>query len=90
LSKFTDERKNLILLMEECAEVTQICAKILRFGIDDMNPNNQKINRQLLEEELGDVQAIIGILIENQYVRPMQISIHELKKLKKLEKWYEV
>ncbi len=88
--KFKDEKKNLILLMEECAEVQQVCAKILRFGIDDTNPQNLKTNRQLLEQELGDVHAIIGILVENRTISPNQLAIHELKKLRKLEDWYEI
>ncbi len=76
--------------MEECAEVQQVCAKILRFGIDDTNPQNLKTNRQLLEQELGDVHAIIGILVENRTISPNQLAIHELKKLRKLEDWYEI
>jgi NTP pyrophosphatase (non-canonical NTP hydrolase) len=87
--KFNDERKNLILLMEECGEVTQICAKILRFGIDDTNPVTKKTNRKHLEVELGDVQAMIGILMENGTVDAMELAKNQLKKLKKLEDWYD-
>ena len=89
MSKFEDETKNLILLIEECSEVIKVCTKALRFGIDDTNPTHRKTNRILLEEELGDVNAIIGILIENRTIRPNQLAINELKKIKKLESWYD-
>lgn len=50
------QRERLTCLMEECAEVIQTCSKALRFGIDDINPHNNKTNRELLEEELGDLK----------------------------------
>jgi hypothetical protein len=89
MTHFKDEKKNLIILMEECAEVIQVCSKILRFGIDDINHELQITNRTHLEVELGDVQAMIGILVENKTVSPMELAKNELKKLKKLENWYD-
>jgi hypothetical protein len=86
--KFENENKNLIILMEECAEVIHVCSKIIRFGIDDTNPVLGITNRKHLEVELGDVQAIIGILIEQKTVNANQLAINQFKKLKKLEKWY--
>jgi hypothetical protein len=86
--KFENENKNLIILMEECAEVIHVCSKIMRFGIDDTNPQLQVTNRKHLEVELGGVLAIIGILEEQKTVSANQLAINHLKKLKKLEKWY--
>jgi NTP pyrophosphatase (non-canonical NTP hydrolase) len=88
--KFENENKNLIILMEECAEVIQVCSKIMRFGIDDTNPQLQITNRKHLEVELGDVQAMIGILMQQKTVDPIQLALNHLKKLEKLEKWYDL
>ena len=74
MTKFNDERKNLILLTASCESVIQLCSQILMSKVDDINPQLQKTNRQLLEVELGSVQAMIGILIQSQIVHPPRIS----------------
>jgi len=52
------------ILQEECAEVIQAVSKISRFGIDNFKPGKPKTNREHLEEELGDLQAMVDILQE--------------------------
>lgn len=51
-------------LAEECAEVIQICSKIIRFGFDSHHPKDPKkrINTILLKEELDDIQRMVKIL----------------------------
>ncbi len=55
LTDAQDER--LSLLMEECAEVIQIAAKIKRHGYASHNPYDDPdlINRVLLQDEIGHV-----------------------------------
>ena len=50
------------ILQEECAEVIQAVSKISRFGLDNFKPGKPKTNREHLEEELGDMMAMIDIL----------------------------
>lgn len=52
----------LVILMEECAEVQKICAKMIRFG-PDHNYENTGINRDKLAMEIGD---ILGVMDEIQ------------------------
>lgn len=54
----------LVKLMEECAEVSKVCAKILRFGIDNGKPDSLVTNREELHRELVDIVAIVAILEE--------------------------
>lgn len=54
----TPERK-LVHLMEECAEVTHVAAKILRFGLDNYHPKTRISNRIRLFEELADLKVAI-------------------------------
>jgi NTP pyrophosphatase (non-canonical NTP hydrolase) len=84
------EKEILCILQEECAEVTQAISKIFRFGIDNHKPDQDKTNRQHLEEELGDLQCMINLLIESGMVSENNIMKAEIKKHAKLEKWSTV
>ena len=58
----SDVKEVMDILQEECAEVIQAVSKISRFGIDNFKPGKAKTNREHLEEELGDMIAMICIL----------------------------
>ncbi|NDB84984.1 MAG: hypothetical protein EB127_20130 [Alphaproteobacteria bacterium] len=81
------EKELLCILQEECAEVIQAISKVFRFGIDNYKPGQDKTNRQHLEEELGDLQCMINLLIESSMVSENNIMKAEIKKHIKLEKW---
>lgn len=61
------ELERLAYLMEECSEVVQISAKILRHGWESRNPDAPKngTNRQQLESELCDVMGAMALLFKN-------------------------
>ena len=50
------EIERLALLAEECGEVIQAVGKILRHGYESTHPDGGATNRELLEEELGDLR----------------------------------
>ena len=54
----------LIKLMEECAEVTQACSKILEHGFWATNAETGIVydNQCQLAKELGDVLAVMQVL----------------------------
>lgn len=54
----------LTCLQEECAEVIHRSSKILRFGIDEIEPGQPFTNVERLAHELDDVSAIAELLIE--------------------------
>jgi len=83
---YSDYDKNLTLLMEECAEVIQACAKIKRFGDDDVYEGKSGLQR--LEEELGDIQCIVDILHKGDYISFTALDVACTKKYEKLEEWY--
>jgi NTP pyrophosphatase (non-canonical NTP hydrolase) len=76
----------LIILQEECAEVIQAASKIYRFGIDNEHKsgNTQRAN---LEMEIGDVMALIDILVEQGVVDLNNIKVANANKKEKLKKW---
>jgi NTP pyrophosphatase (non-canonical NTP hydrolase) len=78
------------ILQEECAEVIQAVSKINRFGADNFKPSTPKTNRAHLEEELGDMLAMIDILIEEGVVGHMAIITAKLAKKEKLKQWSNI
>ena len=83
----SDVKEVMDILQEECAEVIQAVSKISRFGIDNFKPGKPKTNREHLEEELGDMLAMICIL-EKMGVIDQDALEHATKaKIEKLKKW---
>ena len=85
------EKKELNELMsitsEECAELTQVCMKIVRFGIDN---NNYKNKREWLVEEAGDVLCMLELLTENNLVTWDQLKERADYKKNKLKRWSNI
>lgn len=78
------------ILQEECAEVIQAVSKISRFGIDNFKPGKPKTNREHLEEELGDLLAMIDILCSKGVVDLDKLRIAKLAKIEKLKTWSSI
>jgi len=74
-------KETLTILSEECAEVVQANSKLIRFGVENEE------NKAHLEQELGDVIAMICILDYYGYVNMENISSHIEPKLVKLKKY---
>lgn len=78
------------ILQEECAEVIQAVSKISRFGIDNIKPGKPKTNRQHLEEELGDMLAMIDIMLEKSVISLEHLEIAKRAKIEKLKQWSKI
>ena len=70
-------------LAEECGEVVQICMKILRFGINDCNPNTGVCNEDALLQECADVL----VCIDNLGLDPKKLEIAKQHKRDKIERY---
>lgn len=88
MDKVTEEVMDI--LQEECAEVIQAVSKVSRFGIDNYKPGKPKTNREHLEEELGDVLAMIDILLEKNVVSMNNLEIAKQAKIQKLKQWSNI
>ena len=71
----------LTILMEECAETSIECSKVIRFNID---------NTERLEKELGDVLMMIKLLSENNIVAMENIEAAARQKREKLKTWSKI
>ena len=83
-----DTKEILTILQEECAEVIVEVSKCFRFGPDQMMEGVDITNMQRLQKELGDLQAMIELLIDNKVGVTTQ-GLKEAKKAKfqKLKLW---
>jgi NTP pyrophosphatase (non-canonical NTP hydrolase) len=82
-----NELELLGLLQEECAEVIQIISKVRRFGFDSKNPYDPsgKDNRTLATDEIGDVYAIMSLLLNMGTFQTDEIHARVDWKLQKLD-----
>lgn len=87
-----EENSNEVMdiLQEECAEVVQAVSKIRRFGIDNAKPGTVITNREHLEEEIGDLLAMIDILQINNIVNWGHLHRAKRAKIEKLKKWSNI
>ena len=69
----------LVITMEECAEVSQACSKMLRF--------NEQIDYENLQDEIGDLMCMVELLKEQGIVTNTQIAKRMEVKREKLKKW---
>lgn len=82
------EMEVLLILQEECSEVAQAVSKCFRFGKD--GEWQGKTNRQNLEMELGDVLAMVDILIEKCYLSDSNINEARHNKKERLKTWSKI
>lgn len=83
-----ETREVMLILQEECAEVTQAISKCFRFGPDQMKPGKDRTNVNMLEEEIGDLFAMVELLVDMK-IGVTQNGINRAKKQKfeKLKQW---
>ena len=78
--KNLDERQQLmVILMEECGELIQECSKNLR--------RSEIFDRQKFKDEVGDVYAMIDLLVEWDILSWTEIEKRREEKREKLKKW---
>ena len=81
-------QESMLILQEECSEVTQAVSKVFRFGFD--SEYQGKTNKDMLEEEIGDLLCMIDILVEKCVISDTNIAQARQKKREKLKKWSNV
>jgi NTP pyrophosphatase (non-canonical NTP hydrolase) len=83
-----DTKEILTILQEECAEVIVEVSKCFRFGPDQMMEGMDVTNMERLQKEIGDLQAMIELLVDNKVGVTTQ-GLKEAKKAKfqKLKLW---
>ena len=83
-----DTKEILTILQEECAEVIVDISKCFRFGPDQCLENTDVSNIQRVQKELGDLQAMVELLVDaNVGVTKEGIKKAKKAKFEKLKQW---
>ena len=87
--KMNEETREILLIaQEECAEVSQAISKCFRFGPDQLKPGKEFTNINMLEEEIGDLFAMVELLVDAKVgVTDQGIFEARMKKFEKLKQW---
>lgn len=80
----------LDILQEECAEVIVEVSKCRRFGIDALHYKTGLPHRDMLEQEIGDVLAMVDILLEQDIITMEGLDHAKTKKIAKLHDWSSI
>ena len=90
MSLDNETKEIFCIAQEECAEVTQAISKIFRFGPDQIKYNQDRTNREHLEEEIGDLLCMIDILVEKTIISDSNINQARKNKRDKLRQWSNI
>lgn len=80
-------QESLDILQEECGEVIVEISKCRRFGLNSVHYKTDKLHSVMLETELGDVLAMIDILVEQGIVNSRNLEEAKESKKEKLKQW---
>lgn len=78
------------ILQEECAEAIVEVSKVRRFGFDETHYKSGISHRTHLAMELGDVLAMIDILVEQGVVERQMLENFATQKKHKLTQWSNI
>ena len=68
----------MVITMEECGELIQVCAKAMR---------TKEYSSEKLTEEVGDVMCMVGLLMQYGLIDEEEVEERVNVKLAKLAKW---
>jgi NTP pyrophosphatase (non-canonical NTP hydrolase) len=78
------------ILQEECAEVIVEVSKCRRFGIDSVHYSTNIKHSEMLENEIGDVLAMVDILLDQGVISQDNLDVAKQNKKLKLKKWSNI
>jgi len=82
MNKLEGRQQLLVITMEECGELIQACSKALR--------KQDLFGQQNLKDEIGDVYAMINLLVEHDVVGWTDLEERVNYKKIKLKQWSDI
>lgn len=82
----TREEHILVILMEECDELSQRVSKALRFGLDEIQPGQELTNKERMVYEFNDLLAAFDMII---HLDDATLISKIIRKKEKIEKFLD-
>ncbi len=82
MKKLEGRQQLLVITMEECGELIQACSKALR--------KQDLFGQENLKDEIGDVYAMINLLVEHDVVSWTDLEERVKYKKLKLKQWSDL
>jgi hypothetical protein len=83
-------QETLDIMQEECAEVIVEISKCRRFGFDSIHYKTQMQHKTMLENEIGDVLAMVDILLDQGLLDQENLNNAKANKKLKLKRWSKI
>lgn len=83
------QREVAELVVEECAEIIQRGTKLLRFGVDEVQPGQGNSNADRLSMEVGDLLEVIDLGIKAGILNPVAINLGRASKRSQLARFMQ-
>lgn len=83
-------QETLDILQEECGEVIVEVSKCRRFGLTSKHYKTGLQHSEMLGNEIGDVLAMVDILLEQGVLSQDKLDIAKQNKKDKLKKWSNI
>lgn len=83
------ESEILTILIEECGEVIQRATKMLRFGVNEVQPGQELSNKDRLSDEIGDLHEMLLKAHALGLTDGLRIIAASERKKAKLEKYLQ-
>lgn len=74
-------------LCEELGELSNVAARCIIQGIDEVDPGTGKVNRQRLEDEIADVLAQCYVTVEKLGLNCEAIDLRRSNKERQMAEW---
>lgn len=95
LTKWTPTTNLMMLrrmgkLLEELGELSNVAARCIIQGIDEVDPGTGKVNRFRLEQEIADVMAQCHTTIRKLNLNKVAIELRTADKEAQMEQWEDM
>ena len=85
MNKLDTQQQLFVIMMEECGELIQQCSKCLR-----QQDYESDYDRKKLIEEVGDVYAMIELMVKNNIITWASVYNRAEVKKDKLKQWSDL
>lgn len=82
------EIERLVILAQQCGEVVQACATIMRHGYESCSPLDErcKPNRIMLERKVGGLRGVVDLMTQRGDMKPQELAAWRARKRSVLAK----